>query len=342
MFLLHSSVWSLHSSNYNCRYLRQIGGQLQSTTPYSFMTLFSGMRGSRKYIPPLLEERLKDGRVKPSELDRCFPLSERDIEDITKETALEFPAGARIGQEKKFNIGVIFSLESTLCDVSYIYKNAFQQLIPHLPLLGLTAQSQSTVSKLTAANICDSIGSDIKDCLLALYDVQSELEVLNDPVVLNAAEIKFLSIFRNIVDNLPRGIRIDIRPGAEKLLNSAIEDGNDVMVSTRLPRMIALRLLQQSGLASLLVGRVNPNNLVIVNDFGDTDFDLDPPSTRPLLLQRMRQSRYSIEQHVLKCCYALGKNTLKTVYVDGNRRNVLRVKRLGVNVVAVRGLLVIE
>lgn len=92
---------------------------------------------------------------------------------------------------------------------------------------------------------------------------------------------------------------------------------------TSLPRPLAVKALRKSFLSSAFEGRVSPENLISLRDEG---FEGE---------QHARGS--NVGHAIIKSCARMKSPTLLAALIDGNWRNLIAAKRLGLTCIALQG-----
>lgn len=161
-------------------------------------------------------------------------------------------------------MGVILSLEGVLADLRDAFKYAYAVLAEDL---------REPVP--ADAQILDVVGIPFNEALTALqWAVPRESA--------EAVEARFCVVLTKIMDALP----VRSFGGANELLGSLIQAGNEVSINTYLPRDLAIKALSRSGLSDTLEGRVGGERLVF-------------PSAEFAVTKRGQQ--------LLRCCVVMGK-----------------------------------
>ena len=94
-----------------------------------------------------------------------------------------------------------------------------------------------------------------------------------------------------------------------------------ITVITSLPRRLAVKLLRQTQLSQVFENRVSPENLISTAD-----------------KQAFHVGLGNLNQPIVRCCALMKSPPLLGVYIDGNGRNLLTAKRLGLTCVGIQGL----
>ena len=272
--------------------------------------LSMSFRGSNsRYIPPLLEERLRAGQLTSQDLERMFGLTETDVEVIQR------PAAAGYA-------GVVLDLDTALVDLTTVLGYTLAALGGEL--------GQPTPHPL---DVRDTAGNSLKDTVLALHWT---VPVTGPALAL--CEERFYATMHRFMDALP----VTALPGAAAVLDAVVRDGNAVTVVTSLPQALAVKALKKAQLSPLFEGRVDPDHLVcplhLRPNLGE-----GPPSSSPSSssLGPTTASGGAFARDgalLLKCCGLMRKPAVLTTVVSGNKRTVLSAKRLGLSAVAIPGL----
>eukprot|EP01041_Mallomonas_annulata_P008555 gene8554-17645_t len=285
-----------------------------------------------KFISAAIEERLRLGTCTATELDRIFAPSKSEAEYIERLTSKGYS-------------GIIFSLEGVLVDLAECYRRTFESLAQEMK-----AQIRSP------DNILDVIGCSVKDGFLGIG--------IHLPSNFAATEQRFFELFDQNLDTLP----LSPHPGAPEAMEMALRNGDQVTIMTSLPRPLAVKALVLAGLTPILERSIDPSRLVhynyqytppkyfdeIENELerqdqgtgtgaGSSDVStlsqlaaleaLSTPPTAPIRSARERER----DNLLVRCCGLMRRPTFLGVLVDRNRRNIAAAKKLGLNVIGVRG-----
>lgn len=200
----------------------------------------------------------------------------------------------------KGRIGVIFDLDTALVNIERLAGYSYAILAGDL---GFTTPSP--------VKIRDSLGSTVRDTLLTVGFDTEEGQLM-------AVEQRLHTVMGTIIDKLP----ILIRPGAYRLVQEVLEDGNDVVVLSSLPLAVAKRIMGKSGLASLFEVRVPGEHFLCQDPTSDAQYTSG--------------DRYYTQQ-LVESCEVMRKPPLLCTVVSGNHRLILTAKRSGFNTIAMTG-----
>lgn len=288
---------------------------------------------SKRFINPSFFERAKRGVVFSHELDKLFMPKKYDLDRILQPFS-------------KGHAGFILSLENILLDLDALYHYAFMMLADEL---GYEVPSQTLVN--------DVIGLPFRDAVTSFaWDVPHNLLPTCEQFFFKVLENAFTS-----TPDKPPKIAINVRAGAVDLLDSMIRDGNEVAITSNLPRPLVTKLLTLTNLVMLFEGRVDPERLVTSLE------DEMKPSLPPLELDELNGAamgkerfeaeedpfyemdqlidnfytpthgdRYQVQKY-LKCCALMQKPPVLCLALESNRKNVISAKRAGINCVALKG-----
>jgi len=202
-------------------------------------------------------------------------------------------------------IGTIFSLDTALVDLLEVFFYSYNVLGKELN------QKPPSVSE-----IKDVIGSSLKDSISTLgWDIPIK--------IIPAIQPNYFAIIERILEITP----VKVNPGVVELILNMLIEGNQVSVVTSLPRSIALKILKSTQLSEIFQGRVSPENLVTLDDY--SYFIENYKSAAPITCEKWQ---------LLRCMSYMRKPSALTIYMDGNRRNLLEAKRMGLSAVALKGL----
>ena len=154
----------------------------------------------------------------------------------------------------------------------------------------------------------------LKNCIgLSLKDSFINLgwNVIGDKALSNIGK-RFEDLFNAVLEET----YIKPNEGAEKSLDEYISDGNSIVISSSLPRDIALKVISKSGFAKVLEGRID---------------------TAALICHDAKVDR-NLGQQTIRSIAQLSRPLEFAVVIDSNARNVLAAKRVGAIVAATRSL----
>ena len=228
------------------------------------------------------------------EVNRRFRLSTRDVQRIKE-------------KHSQGSVGVIISLDTALLDLSQLFGYAYAMFCEDI---------DGQVPK--PASIRDLVGSTFRDYAIALgWSFPTE--------DLPLQEEKLFACIDYMLDKVP----IEAQPGCVELVNSVLDQGNDIIVVSSLPRPLALKVLGRSQLSQLFEGRVNPDHLLTYNP--------PPPPDDP---KESRLDNYGdryMNKRFIQICGIFKKPPVLCLLIDGNRRHILSAKRNGLSCIALSG-----
>jgi len=228
------------------------------------------------------------------EVNRRFRLSSRDVQRIKEKHC-------------HGSVGVIISLDTALLDLTQLFGYAYAMFCEDID-----------TQVPNPASIRDLVGSTFRDYAIALG-----WSLPTDDLPLQ--EEKLFACVDYMLGKVP----IEAQPGCVELVNNVLEQGNDIIVVTSLPRPLALKVLGKSQLSQLFEGRVNPDHLLTYNP--------PPPPDDP---KESRLDNYGdryMNRRFLQICGIFKKPPVLCVLIDGNRRHVLSAKRNGLSCIALSG-----
>ena len=201
-------------------------------------------------------------------------------------------------------IGTIFSLDTAIVDLLEVFFYSYN-------ILGKELNQKSP----TVSEIKDIIGSSLKDGVSSLgWDIPIK--------IIPSIQPNYFAIMDRILEITP----VKVNPGIVDLIVNMLNEGNQVSVVTALPRNIALKILKSTQLSEVFQGRVSPENLVTLDDYTYFLENYSPSS-----------STTCEKWQLIRCMSYMKKSSALTIYMDGNRRNLLDAKRMGLNAVALKG-----
>ena len=215
------------------------------------------------------------------DLNLRFKISQRQEEDLRN-------------NKIQGQVGFIFSLENSMVDMEKVYGYTLATLSRDLRLDVPTGQQVREVIGLSMEGMAKALGWTL---------------VLQTPQVRAQFEKAFMEVFESFLVDLP----IQARPGAKDLLIDVMFEKNTVVVSTGLPRQLALKALGKTQLSEVFEGRLPPEHLV-------TPREADG---------RVRG------QQLLRCCLQLGHPLPLVLALEQNTHLMLDAKRAGLTVIAV-------
>eukprot|EP01032_Pedospumella_encystans_P028810 gene28810-32537_t len=228
------------------------------------------------------------------EVNRRFRLSTRDVQRIKE-------------KHSQGSVGVIISLDTALLDLSQLFGYAYAMFCE-----GLDDRVPNP------ASIRDLVGSTFRDYAIALG-----WSFPTDDLPLQ--EEKLFACLDYMLDKVP----IEAQPGCVELVNSVLEQGNDIIVVSSLPRPLALKVLGRSQLSQLFEGRVNSDHLLTYNP--------PPPPDDPKESRLDNYGDRCMNKRFLQICGILKKPPVLCILIDGNRRHILSAKRNGLSCIALSG-----
>jgi hypothetical protein len=202
----------------------------------------------------------------------------------------------------KGRAGVIFDLDTALANVEKVVGYSYAILAGEL---GAPTPNP--------ANVRDSLGCTVVGTLIALGITVPDTELVK-------VEQRLFAITLAMVEKLP----VARYPGAARLVDELLADGNDVVVVSSFPLSVAKKMMGKSGLAEYFENRVS----------GDHFLCYEPDSHEAFAYGAGERC---FTQQLVQSCVAMRKPPLLCTVVSGNHRHVLTSKRSGFSVVAVTG-----
>eukprot|EP01038_Epipyxis_sp_PR26KG_P005849 gene5849-8070_t len=285
----------------------------------SWLFMTNNNPGNFKFKSDVFKERMKQGILRPDEVDRMFYPPKYDIDNIIRSPTT------------KGFIGFIIGLES-LVDISTVVGYATAILAADF--------NQPTPSPLL---IRDLVGGTFKDLILGLgWDNFPGVAISGDYRLLSKYEHRFYDIMEKIIMKLPNLVPSS---GAPQLLKQIIIDRNEVTVSSYLPRDLAVKILVKSRYSSIFeTAGINPDNLV-----RDTllPYQLPGSSSSLSVGDNQRQDSRQVAsyqtghryegQQLVQCSAIMSKPCDLSLYIGVNRKIVNAAKRNGMSAIAIKG-----
>jgi len=232
-----------------------------------------------KYMSEAMQKRIDQGNLNAADLRRMFVPTKREVEDL-KHSKIAGQAG------------IILDLEGVLVDLTAVFMLTFT-------LLANEFRQESP----TWAAAKDVIGLTPSDSFLALGWTIRESEM-------KLAQRRFRDNFKIVLESMPVGMF----EGADASIDAYIADGNTMVISTMLPRDLAVRAISKAGLSATLEGRVDGTCLV----FHDAAKD-----------------RLAGNQ-LIRCVAQLQVPLEFTICIASNAKTILAAKRVGMTVTGIR------
>jgi phosphoglycolate phosphatase-like HAD superfamily hydrolase len=232
-----------------------------------------------KYISQVMQKRIDQGNVNAADLRRMFVPTKREVEDLKH---------SKIAGQ----VGIILDLEGVLVDLTAVFMLTFTQLA-----------KEFRQEPPTFAAVKDVIGLTLRDSFLAMGWSIKESEM-------KLAQRRFQDNFNIVLESMPVGLF----EGADTSIDAYIADGNSIVISTMLPRDLAVRAISKAGLSASLEGRVEGTCLV----YHDTAKD-----------------RLAGNQ-LIRCVAQLQVPLEFTICIASNAKTVLAAKRVGMTVTGIR------
>ncbi len=217
---------------------------------YNFEEDFGVYRKKKAALPLAFRERIaSNDLLQVNEIERMFTPSKIDRDHIIGSTLSKGFAGFIIG------------LESVLVDATNLFEECFLEFLHecrYQPDDNHKSAGKKGFIKLenhflpSTISIHDTIGLPFRDACM-------ELQIGIPKHRLVEAEQIFYSVMNRILDDWMGRMKQPIRAqkGGIELINSILNDRNELVVQSNLPRDMAQRLLSLSGIAAVLEGNVH-------------------------------------------------------------------------------------
>jgi hypothetical protein len=202
----------------------------------------------------------------------------------------------------KGRAGVIFDLDTALANMEKVVGYSY----------AILAGEQGAPTP-NPVNVRDSLGGTVAGTLTALGITVPDTELVK-------VEQRLFAIILAILDKLP----VARYPGAARLVDELLAEGNDVAVVSSFPLSVAKKIMGKSGLAGCFENRV-PGDHFLCYEPGSHEAFANGAGER------------CFTQQLVQSCVAMRKPPLLCTVVSGNHRHVLTSKRSGFSVVAVTG-----
>jgi phosphoglycolate phosphatase-like HAD superfamily hydrolase len=246
-----------------------------------------------------------------AEVQRKFRLASGEVHEILNPKAHGFA-------------GVVFTLENSMTDLTKVFGYSLAILAGEL---NQEVPGPSTVKMV--------VGNTFPDILRSLHWVIPGN-------LLTFYEKRFFAIFDAVLEKLP----VVPKEGAVKAIRHVLSEKNEVVVTTRLPRCTALRVLGLTGLGDAFEGLVPPDHLLCYQTENETESESDSDSSEsrsdlmstwgPDTEDRLLGERYDT-QELVDCCAALGKTPARCVVVTSSQRAITAAKRSGFSCIGITG-----